>query len=224
MTMFGQKRTLGDSSSQAMQTLTPSPRWPLYENRCREWSTALKHLSGEFRRDSIGDALIVFMVILLAAAGARVIYATSVGQDRFEHAALNWLILLLGAALLVLAGLGITRLGIRYRFSQGDISEVSARGRLRWHEPLATLQMVRFPWSGGRGPQMLTLHWSTHRRTIELFPSIVDAVDDLLRSSRPHPAPQQDLIWNCKHCREPNPASFDLCWQCGNDASARRQE
>ena len=21
----------------------------------------------------------------------------------------------------------------------------------------------------------------------------------------------------CRHCHEPNPASFDLCWQCGRD-------
>jgi hypothetical protein len=26
--------------------------------------------------------------------------------------------------------------------------------------------------------------------------------------------PERD-DWVCNHCQEPNPATFDLCWQCG---------
>ncbi|WP_293758126.1 DUF2007 domain-containing protein [uncultured Paraglaciecola sp.] len=27
--------------------------------------------------------------------------------------------------------------------------------------------------------------------------------------------------WVCKHCHEPNGASFEICWQCGEDSDAQ---
>lgn len=30
-----------------------------------------------------------------------------------------------------------------------------------------------------------------------------------------HKSEQQD--WFCRHCKESNSASFEICWQCGNE-------
>jgi hypothetical protein len=27
--------------------------------------------------------------------------------------------------------------------------------------------------------------------------------------------------WACRHCRESNPGSFELCWNCGEEATGR---
>jgi hypothetical protein len=66
-----------------MEGPSPTPRWPLYENRCREWTAALKKRHGEFRRDRFGETLSQLMVIQFAGAGAWLLCAT---HDRtIEH-------------------------------------------------------------------------------------------------------------------------------------------
>ena len=69
---------------------------------------------------------------------------------------------------------------------------------------------------------MLTLHWATHHRTIELLMSIEAAARDILRASQPiAPAEPPERPWECGHCEESNPESFEICWQCDAAAMAR---
>jgi hypothetical protein len=169
-----------------MEGPSPTPRWPLYEKRCREWTAALKKLQGEFRRDRFGETLSQLMVIQFAGAGAWLLWATTIGTDTVLDRPWNWFLPALGAVLLGLAvALGRKALGVRYRFMHGEVCEVSGRDHVRWRDPLVTLQSVTFPWQGKNSPQMLTLHWATHHRTIELFMSIEAAARDTLRASQP---------------------------------------
>lgn len=208
-----------------MQVPSPTPRWPLYEKRCRDWTQALKQTHGEFRRDGWSELPSQFLVTILAATGAWVLWATTRGMYPPNETPWKWLMPTLGAALF--GGgvfLGWNVLGVRYRFMHGEICEVSSRGHVRWREPLLTLQGVTFPWTINNSPQMLTLHWTTHQRTIELFPSIEVAVRDILRTSKRITSTEPpERSWRCDHCMELNPETFEVCWHCGTSAAARRQ-
>jgi hypothetical protein len=208
-----------------MEGPSPTPRWPLYEKRCREWTAALKKLQGEFRRDRFGETLSQLMVIQFAGAGAWLLWATTIGTDTVLDRPWNWLLPALGAVLLGLAvALGRKALGVRYRFMHGEVCEVSGRDHVRWREPLATLQSVTFPGQSRNSSQMLTLHWATHNRAIELFMSIDAAVREILRASQPiGPAEPPERPWECGYCKESNPESFEVGWQCGTAAPVQRQ-
>jgi hypothetical protein len=204
-----------------MKVLSPAPRWPLYERRCRDWTAALKQLRGEFRRDRSGESYLQLMAMMSAVTGAWVLWKTAIDPHPvYQHSPWNWLAPASGAVLLGMGVvLGRNELGTRYRFDQNEVCEISSRGHIRWREPLVTLQTVTFPWRARFAPQMLTLHWTTHCRTIELFPSIDAAVRDFrvcqpMTSSEPVERP-----WKCKRCHESNPETFEVCWQCGTAAS-----
>ena len=206
-----------------MQTLTPTPRWPLYEKRCRDWAAALKQIDGEFRRDFFGDFLTGFQVTAGVGAGGWILYETLIEPARVFFPPENWLLPTLSVVLLAVSILlGKKAFGVHYRFGQGEVSEVSALGRVRWREPLATLQTVSFPWRGRHAPQMLWLHWTTHRRAIELFPALQDAVAEVLAAARPASAvAPPEKVWRCAQCRESNPEGFEICWQCAYEAKSR---
>lgn len=202
-----------------MKDLAATPRWPLYDKRCREWTVALKQLHGEFRRGRGEETQWGITVGMLAATGAWLIWATIVGVFPSPEPPFEWLVPAEGAALLALALLMVRKMfGVRYRFMHGDVCEISIGGHVRWREPLATLESVTFPWRS-RGPQMLTLHWSTQKRTIELFSSIEAAVGDVLRARRNTLEELGERPWRCEQCGEENPESFDVCWKCGAAAN-----
>jgi hypothetical protein len=46
--------------------------------------------------------------------------------------------------------------------------------------------------------------------------SIEAAARDILRASQSiAPAEPPEWPWKCEHCKESNPESFEICWQCG---------
>jgi hypothetical protein len=199
-----------------MKELFPTPRWPLYDRRCREWTDALKQLQGEFRRDRSGDAYMQFVVAITGAIGVWMLWATTIGPSPPHEPRSGWLLPALGGALLGMAALlGRKVIGVRYRFMNGDVSEISISGRVRWREPLVTLGMVTFPFPAPYTPQMLSLHWPTHKRSIELFPSIEAAVLDILRARKSRSQEPPERPWQCERCGEENPESFEICWKCG---------
>jgi len=203
-----------------MDEHSPTPRWPLYEQRCREWTEAVKQLRGEFRRDRSGDRYLGFMLGVFGMTGAWIIWATTVGPHMPLEAPFEWLLPAEGLLLLLLVVLlGRKRLGVRYQFQNGEVSEISIAGRVRWAEPLPTLERVTFPWPARNGPQRLALHWSTHQRTIELFPSIETAVGEIIRARHELPDESPERPWRCEMCGEENPQSFEVCWKC--NAAAR---
>jgi hypothetical protein len=206
-----------------MKELSATPRWPLYDKRCREWTTAIKQISGEFRRGRSGDFHWQFLVGMVAASGAWMLWAGTMGSVRPSELLWTRILALEGAILLGLAVvLGRQVFGVRHRFMRGEVAEIGIGGRVRWREPLITLERVTFPWPA-RGPQMLTLHWTTHQRTIELFPSIEAAVGDILRNGRATPVELPERPWRCERCGDENPESFEVCWKCGTAGAGQSQ-
>lgn len=52
-------------------------------------------------------------------------------------------------------------------------------------------------------------------RNEEDFDRAKKLLDELLAKL----AEKNEQPWQCAHCQEENDASFELCWQCGKDAS-----
>jgi hypothetical protein len=207
-----------------MKELSATPRWPLYDKRCREWTAAIKQISGEFRRDRSGDFSFQFLICMHGVLGAWMLWATTIGPYSPHESPFDWLLPSQGAVLLGLSFLWARKVfGVRYRFMHGEVCEISSGGRIRWREPLVTLERVTFPWPARYGPQMLTLHWTTHQPTIELFPSIDAAVSDILRKGRTTPAELPERPWRCERCGDENPESFEVCWKCGTAGAGQRQ-
>lgn len=207
-----------------MKVLAPTPRWPLYEKRCADWARALKRLNGEFHRDPFDQAIVRFMILMCVGVGLWCIWATTIGPQAETEAPWTWVLPALGAGLLGLGLLaGRRALSRRYCFGNGEVREVSGDGSVHWRESLSTLQNVSFPLVGGsRVPPRFQLHWATHHRTLELFPSIDAAVREVFRAERAAETPPQSAKdWRCMRCSESNPDSFEVCWHCGSAAPER---
>ena len=204
-----------------MPTPSPSPQWPLYEQRCRDWTTALKQVHGDFRRDKAGETFVRFMVLMLVAIGIWMLWTTTSRSGALHSPEWTWARRGAAAIFLGLAAMLVRRSpSVCYRFESGEISEIARGGRVRWREPLATLQSVDLRWTVvRRGLPVLILHWPTHRRTIELFPSLANAVTAMLRPERLSSLSERpEKSWRCADCNEQNPEGFEKCWHCGSVA------
>ena len=209
------------------RALIPTPHWPLYEKRCEDWCRALKQLHGDFRRSPFDEAVLRFLSIAVATAGFWLTWATTFGPQSHIDAPWQWVLAASGIGLAGLALIGgIRALSRCYRFADGEVCEVFRNDFVQWRESLATLQRVTFAWTGtSRVPPTLRLHWTTHHRTLELFPSMDAAVREFLRAERAIEMPPQSTTdWLCIGCNESNPKSFEVCWHCGNAAPARHRQ
>lgn len=186
-----------------------------------KWTAALKRVQGEFRRSRLDEVYLQFPALVAMITGGQLVWQALAGP----RAGLDrWIDSLVGLAGIGLIGVGlliaIRFVGTRYRFADGMVCEISARGRIRWQEPVATLQSVR-SLRGGRGLPSLMLHWETVRRRVELFDSLDAAAREHLRERLPDLAVTTEAgteaeppPWRCGGCGEQNPETFEVCWHC----------
>jgi hypothetical protein len=140
----------------------------------KDWIPKLQALRGEFRRSASSTALLV-LISGMCIIGGAVIGITELGS---YHALRRPDPVLLAMSLaLVTLGTGLTwRLfGVKYRFDGGKLTCVSRSGSVRWAENLGGITSVTC--TAYRGQRSMTILWPDHRRSIEIYDSLWNALN-----------------------------------------------
>jgi hypothetical protein len=140
----------------------------------KDWIPRLQGLRGEFRRSASSTALLVLVSVMCFSAGT-IIGITELGPYHGLRSR-NPVLLAMALILLTLAAeFFVRRFGIKYVFEAGMLSCVSRAGAVRWAEDLRGIKSLTC--TAYRGQRSMTILWSDHRRSIELYDSLWNALN-----------------------------------------------